>query len=155
MPKQVYVLRADLVGFRGVHRTIAVRSDQTLVDVHCALQAAFDWDDDHLYSFWLDGEFWSRNGREYTHPLHASQPDPLGLFAHGPPPRSAEIRLSRLKLKKGQRIAYLFDFGDEWRVRLSVRQITADDGQPYPRHLESVGDAPPQYPDYDDVEEVA
>jgi Plasmid pRiA4b ORF-3-like protein len=82
-------------------------------------QAAFDWDDDHLYSFWLDGEFWSRNGREYTHPFHASQPNPLGPFAHGPAPPSAEIRLSRLKLKNGQRIAYLFDFGDEWRVRLT------------------------------------
>jgi len=155
MANQVYVLRADLVGFRGIHRTIAVRSDQTLVDVHYALQAAFDWDDDHLYSYWLDGEFWSRGGREYTHPFHASQPNPLGLFARGPAPGSAEIHLSRLKLKKGQRIAYLFDFGDEWRVRLSVRQITADDGQPYPRRLESVGDAPPQYPDYEDVEEVA
>jgi Plasmid pRiA4b ORF-3-like protein len=63
MPKQVYVLKADLVGFRGIHRTIAIRSDQTLVDVHYALQAAFDWDDDHLYSFWPDGEFYPRDGR--------------------------------------------------------------------------------------------
>ena len=59
-----YVLKADLVGFRGIHRTIAIRGDQTLVDVHYALQAAFDWDDDHLYSFWPDGEFYSRDGRE-------------------------------------------------------------------------------------------
>src|SRR6266540_2796668 len=103
MANQVYVLRADLVGFRGIHRTIAVRSDQTLVDVHYALQAAFDWDDDHLYSYWLDGEFWSRGGREYTHPFHASQPNPLGPFARGPAPGSAEIHLSWLKLKKGQR----------------------------------------------------
>ena len=155
MPKQVYVLRADLVGSRGVHRAIAVRSDQTLVDVHYALQAAFDWDDDHLYSFWLDGKFWSREGREYSHPFHASESDPLAPFAPGPRPRSAEIRLSRLKLKKNQRIAYLFDFGDEWRVRLTVRQITADDGRRYPRYIESAGDAPPQYPEYEDVEEVA
>ena len=155
MPKQVYVLKADLVGFRGIHRTIAIRSDQTLVEVHYALQAAFDWDDDHLYSFWPDGEFYSRDSREYTHPFHAVQPNPLGPFARGPARASAEIRLNRLKLKKGQRLAYLFDFGDEWRVRLTVRQITADDGQPYPRQLESVGDAPPQYPDYADVDEVA
>lgn len=155
MAMQVYVLRAGLVGFRGIHRTIAVRSNQTLVEVHYALQAAFDWDDDHLYSFWLDGAFWSRDGREYTYPFHASQPNPLGPFAHGPAPGSAEIRLSRLQLKEGQRIAYLFDFGDEWRVRLTVREISADDGEPYPRLLEKVGDAPPQYPDYEDVEEVA
>jgi hypothetical protein len=150
VPEQVYVLRANLVGFPGVHRTIAFHADQTLVDVHYALQAAFDWDDDHLYSFWPNGEFWSRQGLQYTHPFHASEPAPLGPFARGRAPRSAEIRLSRLKLTQGQKIAYVFDFGDEWRVRVTVRQITVDDGQPYPRYLKSVGDAPPQYPDYED-----
>jgi hypothetical protein len=94
------VIKASLAGQRDIHRTIAVRSDQTLVDVHHTLQAAFDWDDDHLYSFWLDGEFWSRNGCEYTHPLHA-QPSPLGPLARKPAPRSVAIRVGRLKLKKG------------------------------------------------------
>jgi hypothetical protein len=155
MSRHVYVLKADLVGYQGVHRTIAVRSDQRLVDVHNALQAALGWDDDHLYSFWLRGTFWARDGSEYTHPFHAAEPNLLGSLAIGPAPKSAAARLDRLKLRKGQRIAYLFDFGDEWRVALTLRQITADDGQPYPRLLESVGDAPPQYPDYDDVEEVA
>jgi hypothetical protein len=155
VPKHVYVLKADLVGFSRVNRTIAVRSDQTLVEVHLALQAAFDWDDDHLYSFWLDGKFWSRGGDEYTHPWHANEPNPLGAFWIGPVPQSAEISLDRLELSESQRIAYTFDFGDEWRLRLTVRQIMADDGQPYPRLLKSVGDAPPQYPDYEETEEVA
>lgn len=153
-PRQVYVLRADLIGFRGVRRTIAVRADQTLVDVHDALQSAFGWDDDHLYSFWLKGTFWARDGSEYTHPFHAEQPNPLGPFAIGPAPRSATARLDRLRLSKGQRIAYLFDFGDEWRVTLTVRDVTTDDGLSYPRLVEATGEAPPQYPEYDD-EEVA
>jgi hypothetical protein len=155
VPKHVYVLKADLVGFSRINRTIAVRSDQTLVDVHLALQTAFDWDDDHLYSFWLDGKFWSRTGDEYTHPWHANEPNPLGDFWIGAVPQSAEISLDRLELSESQRIAYVFDFGDEWRVRLTVRQITADDGQPYPRLLKSVGEAPPQYLDYEETEDVA
>jgi hypothetical protein len=153
--KQVYVLKADLVGFPGVSRTIAVRSDQTLVDIHDALQAAFGWDDDHLYSFWMDGKFWSRAGDEYTHPWHAAEPNPLDAFAIRPAQRSAEIRLDGLDLAKGQQIAYVFDFGDEWRVRLTLRQITADDGRPYPLTVASAGDAPPQYPDYEEAEDVA
>ena len=155
MSKHAYVLEANLVGVPGVRRTIAVRSDQTLVDVHDALQLAFGWDDDHLYSFWLDGKFWSRNGDEYTHTFHAAQPNPFGAFATGHAPRSAETRLDRLEFSRGQRIAYLFDFGDEWRVRLTVSQFTPADGRSYPRLLESIGDSPPQYPDYEDVEEVA
>ena len=39
----------------------------------------------------------------------------------------------------------MFDFHREWRVRLTLRKIAADDGGHYPRVLESVGDAPPQY----------
>jgi hypothetical protein len=155
MPSSVYVFSAELVGFRGVRRKLAVRSDQTLVDLHHALQGAFDWDDDHLYSFWLKGEFWGRDGGEYTHPLHAAQPSPLGPFATGPGPKSAKTRLNRLRLQKGQRIAYLFDFGDEWRVRLILREIDTDDGRHYPRIVESVGEAPPQYPEYDEDEDAA
>jgi hypothetical protein len=57
MPEQVYVFAATLVGVPGVRRTIAARGDQTLIDLHAALQRAFEWDDDHLYSFWLGGKF--------------------------------------------------------------------------------------------------
>jgi hypothetical protein len=27
-------------------------------DTHDAIQQAFNWENDHLYSFWLDGQFW-------------------------------------------------------------------------------------------------
>ncbi|MBA3327625.1 MAG: plasmid pRiA4b ORF-3 family protein [Solirubrobacterales bacterium] len=155
MSKLVFQFDADLVGFPGVRRTIAVRSGQTLLDLHDALQAAFEWDDDHLYSFWLSGEFWESDGSEYTHPFHAALPDPLGVFATGPAPKSADVRLDRLRLAKGQRIAYVFDFGDEWRVLLRLSAITADDGRAYPVLRESAGDAPPQYPEYDTEEDAA
>jgi hypothetical protein len=150
MAKQAYVFNAQLDGVRGVRRTIAVRSDQTLVDLHRALQRAFRWDDDHLYAFWLDGKFWSRDSTEYTHPF-ALESDPFA----GAERKSAERRLDRLRLTKGRRIAYLFDFGDEWRVRLTLRAISADDGGDYPRLVDAVGDAPAQYPDYEDEEDAA
>jgi Plasmid pRiA4b ORF-3-like protein len=155
MERQVYFFAATLVGVPGVRRTIAVRSDQTLAHLHDALRGAFGWDDDHLYSFWLDGKFWSRAGDEYTHPWLAAEPGPLAAFGLGPEPQSAEVRLDGLELTRGKRIAYVFDFGDEWRVRLTVQRITADDGGAYPRLVKSVGDAPPQYPDYEEFEDVA
>jgi hypothetical protein len=157
MAKQVYVFSAQLDRWKGVRRKIAIRSDQTLIDLHGALQAAFEWDDDHLYSFWLSGKFWAGDDSEYTHPF-ALESDPFAgwdIPIAKPERQSAEERLDRLGLTKGQRIAYLFDFGDEWRVRLTLRQITADDREPYPRLLDSVGDAPPQYPDYDDEQDAA
>jgi hypothetical protein len=48
-------------------------------------------------------------------------------------------------LLRGEKLAYLFDFGDECRVLLTLKTIRADDGRPYPLVLAAVGDAPPQY----------
>lgn len=48
-----------------VVRTIAIRADQTLEQLHEALRLAFGWADPHLYSFWLTGKFWDDTG-EYT-----------------------------------------------------------------------------------------
>jgi hypothetical protein len=139
MAQQTYVFDAELVGFRGVRRVIAVRDDLTLVDLHYALQSAFGWDDDHLYAFWLDGRFWTSGDEHFTRPCAVG--DPPGA----PASRSAAVRLDRLGLAEGRRIAYVFDFGDEWRVRLRVQQVADDDGQPSPRLLGAVGVAPPQY----------
>ena len=152
MARQAFVFSARLGGWKGVRRTIAVRSDQTLQVLHDALRVAFDWDDDHLYAFWLSGKFWARDDTEYVHPS-ALEFNPLAgwdLPMETPSRESAEQPLDRLGLTKGQRIAYVFDFGDEWRVRLTLREIVADNGGAYPRILESVGDAPPQYPDYEE-----
>jgi hypothetical protein len=137
MDQQMYVFDAELVGYAGVRRAIAVGDDLTLVDLHYALQSAFGWDDDHLYAFWLDGGFWSAYDDHYVHPSHAKTSDPLG--------RSACERLGGLGLRRGQQISYVFDFAREWRVALTVRGIEADGERRSPRLLESAGAAPPQY----------
>jgi len=152
MARQAFVFSARLEGWKGVRRTIAVRADQTLAVLHDALRVAFDWDDDHLYAFWLSGKFWARDGAEYVHPF-ALEGSPFAgwdLPVETPRRESAEQRLDRLGLTKGQRIAYVFDFGDEWRLLLTLREIVDDDGAAYPRILELVGDPPRQYPDYEE-----
>jgi Plasmid pRiA4b ORF-3-like protein len=58
--------------------------------------------------------------------------------------RTAEVPIAELDLRVGQRIAYVFDFGDEWRVRLTVRDRVVATGE-HPRVLELRGTPPPQY----------
>ncbi|MFP5363278.1 MAG: IS1096 element passenger TnpR family protein [Thermoleophilia bacterium] len=140
MTQHTYVFGTELVGHQGVRRTITVRDDMTLVDLHYALQSAFGWDDDHLYSFWLDGSFWASDEGHYMHPYHAASTDPPG--------RSACARLNELALSEGQQIAYEFDFEREWRVVLQLREIRPAQGSAaVARCIEREGVAPPQYRD--------
>lgn len=140
VPDTAYRLHAELVGHPGVVRVFEVRGETTLEDVHTLLRAGFGWDEDHLYAFWLDGEFWSDAQPAYEAPFELEE-------SGG---RSAEIALDALELQAGQRIAYLFDFGDEWRVALTVEEIAAAAGRPLPRLVAESGEAPPQYPDFEE-----
>jgi hypothetical protein len=136
-----YVFEAELVEYPEVSRRLAVRGDQTLEDLHEVLRRAFGWWEDHLYSFWLDAEFWGDREREYTSPIEPED----GV-------KTADVELDRLALEPGREIAYVFDFGDEWRVRLRLGEIRPAGDETYPAILESRGKAPPQYPIPDEKE---
>jgi hypothetical protein len=52
----------------------------------------------------------------------------------------------------GKEFLYLFDYGDEWRFKVRVHAVDedADPAIEYPRIVELVGQAPPQYAEWDD-----
>lgn len=130
---KTYLFKVQLQWMPDVWRTIEVRENQTLHQLHRAIQRAFNWDDDHLYSFFLSGEAWDRT-TEYASPE----------AGHG---RNAGVRLGSLELRQGQRFLYLFDYGDELHHDVKVLSITdRPDAGRYPRVLEEHGDAPPEYP---------
>ncbi len=131
----ILVFDAELVNVPGVGARVAVGAGQHLTSLHDAIRDAFGWKDDHLYSFWLDGMFWGAAAEEYTSPV-----TPDGA------PQTADLPLAELDLQVGASVAYVFDFGDQWRVRLTLQAQTEADSGPYPRVVERRGAAPPQYP---------
>lgn len=129
---------------KPVVRTIAIREDQTLEQLHEALRLAFGWADAHLYSFWAGGSFWNPDAKEYTAPFE--------LEERGADKLSARTPIAELGLKKGSQFAYVFDFGDEWRLTLKVVDSwNADEGS-YPMLVEAEGSPPLQYPPLDEEE---
>jgi hypothetical protein len=54
-PEGTYVFKVSPDWLKGVHRKIEVRSYHTMEDLHLAIQWAFKWNDDHLYSFYMNG----------------------------------------------------------------------------------------------------
>ena len=143
MSPPAYVFQVELETDPPVERTIELGADQTLEDLHEFLREEFGWDDPHLYSFWLDGDFWGDDESEYAAPFELEESGA----------RSAATPLRELGLSVGQRIAYVFDYGDEWRVGITVKAESDSPEAPLPRVLERVGEAPPQYPPLEEQEE--
>jgi pRiA4b ORF-3-like protein len=110
--------------------TCGVRSVRAAADGRCSRCE---------HSFWLDGSFFGDNEVERTTP---DMPDAGAA--------TADVPIADLALSVGQRIGYVFDFGDDWRVRLTVRERTAAEAGDHPRVLARRGTPPPQYAAIDD-----
>jgi hypothetical protein len=140
----LYRFQVKLDWNKRVWRRIEVRGDQTLDDLHEAIQSAFGWDNDHLYAFFLSGRAWDDRS-SYESP-HSEEGRPATRY-----------RLENLPLKTGQQFLYIFDFGDELRHLVKLEAIVPQGIKPeeadnYPRITEEHGEAPAQY-GYDDDEE--
>ena len=110
--------------------------------LHEALRLAFGWFDEHLYSFWVGGDFWAHDAPCYTAPFEI---DEIGKDA-----LSARTAIRDVGLEKGSALSYIFDFGDEWRLALKVVDTwPAADGA-YPMLVDAEGLPPPQYPELDE-----
>jgi hypothetical protein len=125
-------------------RTIQIRGDQTLDDLHRIIFQAFDRFDEHLYEFQFGKGPHDPRGKRYGPPGYGEDL----LESKGPAPKATtEITLGELGLKVGGNFGYWFDFGDDWMHQ--VRVVAIDEQVPpgpYPRIVGRVGKSPPQYP---------
>lgn len=58
-------------------------------------------------------------------------------------------KLDQIGLHQGMKFKYIFDFGDEWTFQCKVLQVLEEDTDA-PVVIRSKGDAPEQYPDWED-----
>ena len=140
-PDQTIIFKVMFRRRKGMWRKIELKAKDTLEDLHDAIQDAFDWDNDHLYSFFMDGKF--RNGdpdMEYTCPF-----EPEGRKTVD------KAKLGFFGFKTGDKFAYLFDFGDchEFEIEVVGFGIVEKD-KDYPLVIESKGKSLEQYPEYDE-----
>jgi len=127
-----------------VSRTILIRGDQTLEDLHEAIFDAHDRFDSHMYEFQFGKGPMDRDGLRYVMPMIFEE---LSDDGDKPPAGSVdETTIDSLNLKVNQSFGYWFDFGDDWWHQIDVDAIM--DSPPsgrYPKVIERVGKSPPQY----------
>lgn len=167
-PDHVYFCEVRL-GRHPATRTIAIRSEQTLSDLHYAIQRAFGWDADHLYSFFLSGD---REDQRYVIDCpeldesgNPGRPPPTAVYHNGVrtvvggnipaqgddadddgPLCTTSAQIGALGLVPNHKFTYFFDYGDSHHFSVVVRAVEpcGDDGD-YPRLVGSKGSAPEQY----------
>jgi hypothetical protein len=107
-----------------------------LSSLHKAIFNAFDRFDEHLYSFFMSNKPYDKDS-EYTLP----DPDEYRWETD-----ATRIRIDTLRLQRGQKFLYLFDYGDQWWHEVEVVGIR--EGVPegkYPWVIKRKGKSPPQY----------
>ncbi|WP_298841260.1 IS1096 element passenger TnpR family protein [Clostridium sp.] len=131
----VYTFKVSLR--KGTWSKIQLSARETLHDLHILIQQAFEFDDDHMYSFFMDGKPWSKY--EFKCPIGDEGPC------------SDEVKIGELDLIEKQNFLYIFDYGDVWKFNIEVYEMkNGENEECNPRIIESKGERPQQYPDYDE-----
>lgn len=126
----------------GCYRHIQIGANDTLFDLHKATLKAFDFDDDPQHAFFMDNDVWSPAD------AYVSQKTEFGSRL------TKRYPLKKLKLEKGKKFKYLFDYEAQWvfqcKVLRELKEITD-----IPGVIKSVGEPPDQYADDEDEEEFS
>lgn len=137
---------------RVVSRTIQIRGDQTLEDLHEAIFKAYGRWEQHFYEFQLGGKRpMDPKARRYV------LPEAFESERQEKNPPAGQVHMTTLDslgLKVGDPFGYWFNFGDDWWHQINVEAI--EDKVPrgrFPRIIKKVGASPPQYPPEEDEED--
>jgi len=133
----VYQFKVTLWEEPGFSAYIQAKETDTLFDLHCLIQKAFDWDDDHLFSFYMNNKIWDERFEYDANPLGEGS--------------ASEITIGALDLNPGKKFAYLFDYGDEHVFEVETIKVEkSKDGSHKSMVLSTEGTPPEQYAPIDE-----
>ena len=149
---KIYQFRVSIIGIPKVYRIIEASETCTFDDLHDLIFQAFERFDPHLYSFFITRKD-TKNMRaiydspEITHPMNVED-----IMGFGRMKRSTDkTRIRDVGLNEKDVFHYLFDFGDDWWHRIKVQNVgETKSKKKHIKLIKSMGESPPQYPDYDD-----
>jgi hypothetical protein len=113
--RKTYQIKVSIAGSDPmIWRRLALSGDMTLDVLHRVIQVAFGWEDCHLHEF-------EAKGRRYAdityHPVEGASDE-------------REATLAVLAPRKGSRLRYTYDFGDDWVHDIVVEATEPAEGEP-------------------------
>ena len=137
---QIATLKVKLSGARDglpdCSRTIETPTNTTLHEIHWIIQDVMNFDDDHMYLFFL-GPRWNKQTSVIDSAAHSDAPGQYGRTA------IEDI----FPLEKKNKLFYLFDLGDSWYFEVNCKSAFKSINRrcKYPRVVAKVGRNPRQY----------
>ncbi|MCL1078023.1 hypothetical protein D5R81_08455 [Parashewanella spongiae] len=126
-------------------RVIEIDESTTLEELHHCIQEIIDFENDHMYEFFI-----ARNPHEKRTVVFCDEE----MVYHDNVMSIDDTQLDgAFPLESKQNFFYYFDFGDSWIFQIKRtrhKAKTVEKGINYPRVVKSIGEAPVQYPDWDD-----
>ena len=102
-----------------VWRKVTVPAQFSFAKFHLVIQAAFGWDDYHLYQF-------SPKGYASSPTIGIPNPDGDFFFSAIEEEDATKVKLSDIFTKEKQKFTYIYDFGDDWIHEITLEKITND-----------------------------
>jgi hypothetical protein len=130
IPPSVYQFRVVLQGISPlIWRRLLIRSDMSLATLHAALQVVFAWSDAYLHSFHIHGQAYGTPRLDGPH---------IDVDAR-------HVPLAALRLHRGERFRYVYNFFDHWVCDLRLEAIVPlDPRRVYPICTGGKRAAPPE-----------
>jgi hypothetical protein len=134
----IYQIKVTLKDFKpSIWRSIQVRSDATLGELHALIQTAMGWANSHLHHFIVG---------KPPNLRFIGAPDPnegdIDLMEEE---NENEIAINRVLSATKKKITYEYDFGDSWEHEVALEKIVeAEAGAHYPRCLAGENACPPE-----------
>jgi hypothetical protein len=127
---EIYQFHAWLRGISPlIWRRLLVRSDQTVANLHYALQLAFGWSDSHLNNFRIHGQ-------------------DFGVYHIGGPAfdeDASKVHVADFHFRVGERFLYEYDFGNHWEHQIRLERILLfEPERTYPVCVGGQRSAPPE-----------
>ena len=126
-------------------RVIEIKSSATFLELHEAIQDAVNFDNDHLFEFFIGRNPGNRACTIGGKPNWDTF-NPVRTY------RKVLI-YSVWPLPTCMNVYYLFDFGDNWLFQINKtrhKDKLIQSGVVYPRVIEAKGEDPEQYPDWEE-----
>jgi hypothetical protein len=146
MAKSIITLRVSLDP--KIYREIEISGEANLYKLAEVINNVFGFDFDHAFGFYdnLNNTYRSKEFYELFTDM-----------GEDPNERAKSVKKSKVAdvfVKEGKKMAFLFDYGDEWIFEVKrIPGRTQDAPKAFWKMIKSEGDAPEQYPSYEEEDD--